>query len=78
MTSAPKDALFGNLGLGQVAVREHGRGMALSIASLLDLAGNKGRRDSEYETTRRHWSNAMKPLPLTSGIANRGAARCVV
>lgn len=34
-------SFFGNLGLGQVAAREHVQGMALSVASLLDLAGTK-------------------------------------
>lgn len=34
-------SFFGNLGLGQVAVREHVQGMTLWIASLLDLAGTK-------------------------------------
>ena len=34
-------SFFGNLGLGQVAAREHVRGMALHVASLLDLAGTK-------------------------------------
>lgn len=34
-------SFFGNLGLGQVAAREHAQGMALHVASLLDLAGTK-------------------------------------
>lgn len=34
-------SFFGNLGLGQVAVRERVQGMALHVASLLDLAGTK-------------------------------------
>ncbi len=34
-------SFFGNLGLGQVAAREHAQGMTLSVASLLDLAGTK-------------------------------------
>jgi len=34
-------SFFGNLGLGQVAAREHVQKMALYVASLLDLAGTK-------------------------------------
>lgn len=34
-------SFFGNLGLGQVAAREHVQGMALYVASLFDLAGTK-------------------------------------